>query len=64
MNLYDYVNKKVKVTLIEGDILIGKCLDYTKAIENDPEIDSIDLKVKKDIYEIFENEIEYIDIID
>ena len=64
MNLYEYVNKKIKVNLIEGEILIGKCLDYTKAIENDPEIASIDLKVKKDIYEVFENEIESIEIID
>ena len=64
MNLYNYVDKKIKVTLSDGEILIGKCLDYTKAIENDPEIDSIDLKIKKDIYEIFENEIESIDLID
>jgi len=64
IKLYEYVDKKVKVTLLEGDIIIGKCIDYTKAIDNDPEVDSIDLKIKKDIYELYENEIESIEIID
>lgn len=63
MKLYEYVDKMIKVTLLEGDTLTGKCMDYTKAIENDPEIDSIDLKVKKEIYEIYENEIKSIEII-
>lgn len=63
MKLYDYCNKKIKVTLIDGDILVGKCIDYTKAIENDPEIDSIDLQVKKEIYEVYENEIKKIEVV-
>jgi len=64
IKLYEYVNKKIKVTLEEDEILIGKCLEFTKAVDNDPEIDSIDLKVKKNIYEIYENEIKSIEIID
>ena len=63
MKLYEYVDKMIKVTLLDDDTLTGKCMDYTKAIENDPEIDSIDLKVKKEIYEIYENEIKSIEII-
>lgn len=64
IKLYEYVDMKIKVTLVEGDIIIGKCIDYTKAVNNDPEIDSIDLKIKKDIYELYENEIESIEIVE
>lgn len=63
MKLYEYCGKTIKITLIDGEILKGKCIEYTKAIENDPEIDSIDLQIKKEIYEIYENEIKDIDII-
>lgn len=63
MNLRDYVDKKIKITLTDDQILIGQCIEFTNAIENDPEIDSIDLKVKKDIYEIYVNEIKEIEIL-
>lgn len=63
MKLYDYCGKKIRVTLVDGDILLGKCIEYTKAIENDPEIDSIDIQIKKEIYEIYENEIENIEVL-
>lgn len=63
MNLNEYVDKKIKITLNDGQILIGQCIEYTNEIENDPEIDSIDVKIKKDIYEIYKNEIKEIEII-
>lgn len=63
MKLYDYCGKKLRISLSDGNIIEGKCIEYTKAIENDPEIDSIDVKVKKEIYEIYENEIEKIEIL-
>lgn len=63
MNLKEYVDKRIRVTLKEGDILEGKCVEYISAIENDPEIDSIDLKVGKDIYEIFKDEIKLIELL-
>lgn len=63
MNLKEYVDKRIRITLKEGDIIEGKCVEYVSAIENDPEIDSIDLKIGKDIYEIFENEIKHIEIL-
>ena len=62
MNLKEYVDKRIRITLKEGDILEGKCVEFISAIENDPEIDSIDLKVGKDIYEIFKDEIKSIEI--
>lgn len=63
MDLKQYVDKKIRITLKEGDTLEGKCLEYINAIENDPEIDSIDLKVGKDIYEIFKDEIKLIELL-
>lgn len=63
MRLSDYCGKKVKIVLKDGEIFKGKCIEFTKAIDNDPEIDSIDLQVDKKIYEIYENEIKDIEII-
>ena len=63
MRLSDYCGKKVKITLKDGEIMQGKCTDYIKAIDNDPEIASIDLQVNKKLYEIYENEIKSIEII-
>jgi small nuclear ribonucleoprotein (snRNP)-like protein len=63
MNLKEYIDKKIKITLNDGQILIGDCIEYTNAIENDPEVDSIDVKIKKDIYEIYIDEIKEIEII-
>lgn len=63
MNLKEYVDKKIKITLNDEQILIGECIEFTNAIENDPEVDSIDVKIKKDIYEIYIDEIKEIEII-
>lgn len=64
MKLSDYCGKKVKIILIEDEeVLMGKCVEYTKAIDNDPEIDSIDIKVKDKVYEIYENEIRNIEVV-
>lgn len=63
MKLYEYCDKKVKITLEEDEVIIGKCIEYSKALYNDPEIDSIDIKVKDKVYEIYENEIKSIEIL-
>nr|WP_300006266.1 hypothetical protein [Tissierella sp.] len=63
MKLYEYCGKQVKITLDEDEFIVGKCMEFTKAIYNDPEIASIDVKVKGDIYEIYENEIKKIEIV-
>ena len=63
MKLSEYCGKKVKITLEEDEVLMGKCVEFTKAIDNDPEIDSIDVKVKDKVYEIYENEIKSIEIL-
>ncbi|MBC8589117.1 hypothetical protein [Paratissierella segnis] len=61
MNLKEYVERRIKITLNDGQILIGNCIGYTNAIENDPEKDSIDVKVNKYIYEIYIDEINSIE---
>ena len=40
--------------------VVGKCINYTKPLDNDPEVASIDIKVPgfSSIYEITEGEIE------
>lgn len=63
MRLSEYCGKKIKVELKGGEIFQGKCIEYIRAVDNDPEIDSIDLQVNKKIYEIYENEIKNIEII-
>lgn len=63
MKLSEFVGKKIKITLVDKEIFEGKCLEYTKAIENDPEIDSIDVKIDGKVYEIYENEIKNIEVI-
>ncbi len=63
MRLSEYCGKKINVTLLDGEMLKGKCIEYTKAMYNDPEIDSIDLQIDKKTYEIYENEIKNIEIL-
>ena len=63
MKLSDYCDKKVKITLEEDEVIIGKCIEFTNAKYNDPEIDSIDIEVEDKVYEIYENEIKKIEII-
>ena len=63
MKLYEYCGKQVKITLEEDEVIIGKCMEYSKALYNDPEVDSIDVKVKDKVYEIYENEIKNIEVL-
>lgn len=62
MKLSDYCDKKVKITLEEDEVIIGKCIEFTNAKYNDPEIDSIDIEVEDKLYEIYENEIKKIEV--
>ena len=56
-------NTKVCVTLTDGTVLTGKYLEFTQAINNDPEIASIDLQIEQEIYELYEDEIDKIEIV-
>lgn len=63
MRLWEYVGKTIKVTCIDGQIIKGKCNEYTQALDNEPEIDSI--SIARDGYgiEIYENEIQFIELL-
>ncbi|WP_024613645.1 hypothetical protein [Clostridium sp. Ade.TY] len=63
MRLWEYVDKYIKVICKNGKVFKGKCIDYTQALDNEPEVDSIGLDVKGIGYELYENEIKYIEII-
>lgn len=63
MNLWEYVGKKIRVNCLSGEVFEGKCTDFTQALDNEPEIDSIGLESAGLNYELYENEIESIEII-
>lgn len=59
MELYEYLNKNVRVVLKNGHVYTGKVRDYTNALDNEPEIASICIGHT----ELYENEIESIELI-
>lgn len=63
MKLWEYVKKDVKVICLNGKIFSGKCTDFTQALDNEPEVDSIGLNVNGISYELYENEIKSIELI-
>lgn len=63
MNLREYVGKRIKVIFIDGQIMEGKCTDFTQALDNEPEIDSIGVNVDGISYELYENEIKSIEVL-
>ncbi|WP_392486756.1 hypothetical protein ACER0A_002175 [Haloimpatiens sp. FM7315] len=63
MKLWGYVGKKIKVICLNGKILKGKCTDFTQALDNEPEVDSIGLNVNQTNYELYENEIKSVEVI-
>ena len=69
MELGDYVGKRVRVSCTYAKIIEGKCVVYTQDIDNIPEVASIcienDETIKnKTLFEIYENEIKRIEVID
>lgn len=63
MNLREYVGKKIKVTTNEDRVFEGNCTDFTPALDNEPEIDSIGLETTILSYEIYANEIKSIEVL-
>ncbi|RDY22610.1 hypothetical protein CHF27_012505 [Romboutsia maritimum] len=54
---------KLKVTCTNGKIIEGTYESYTQALDNEPEIASIGIKTKDINYELYENEIESLEVI-
>lgn len=61
--MYEACGQDVELILVGGyKPLIGKCINYTQPLDNDPEVASIDIRVpgRTSLYEITEDEIESI----
>lgn len=63
----DAFGHEVEIVIVGGfKKLVGKCINYTQPLDNEPEIASIDIRVPgySSIYEITEEEIEELTIKD
>ena len=65
IDLYGYEGKIIKLTFIEGiPSITGKCLTYTSAQNNEPEIASIEVRGDNGIlYDISEDEVKSVEVI-
>ena len=62
--LWGYFGKKVKVKCVTGETIKGIVKGFTRAIDNDPEVASIEIPYSDNgSYEIMANEIKSIDIL-
>ena len=65
--MYAACGHKVEIHLVGGfKPCIGECINYTKPLDNDPEVASIDIRVPgySSTYEITEDEIETLTLLD
>lgn len=60
MKLYEAEGKEVRVTMLDGTVFEGVAYDYTSALDNEPEPESITI----DSIELYAPEIEKIEILD
>lgn len=57
--------KNIKVTLLDGQIIIGFCRGFTQAIDNEPEIAEIDIELENGhLTGAFQDEIESIEVVE
>lgn len=65
LNMYQYEGKNVIVHFADGTAPIqGRCVNYTPDYDNDPEIDSIDIRTGTAYLSVDVPDIDRIDIID
>ncbi len=65
--MYAACGHEVEIRLADGfKPVVGKCINYTKPLDNDPEVASIDIRVPgyTSVYEITEDEIETLTLLD
>lgn len=43
----EFVGKKIRVNCVDGDIIEGLCYDFTKALDNTPEVAEIGMKTER-----------------
>ena len=59
MKLWEYSGKNVRITLKDGSVFEGLAYDYTSALDNEPDPESITI----DSIELFSPEIEKIELV-
>ena len=59
MKLWEYSGKNVRITLKDGQVFSGLAYDYTSALDNEPDPESISVGH----YELFAPEIERIELL-
>lgn len=67
MQLSEYVGKQVRLVDIDGEVFEGRCSDYSPPYDNDLEFASIGIVTREGAgfsYELYENEIKSIEVID
>lgn len=66
MELEDYLGKQIKIITTDKQEFIGKAIGFTQALDNEPEIASIDIRNEEDnrVYELYENEIKSIEVVE
>lgn len=56
-----YWNKIVHITMVDGDSLTGQVVSYTSAVDNDPDPESILIRIPSGmLIELFDYEVESI----
>ena len=60
MKLWEYSGKKVRITMDDGQVFEGIAYDYTSALDNEPDPESISIGV----FELYSPEIKKIELID
>lgn len=60
MKFQELYRKNVSITTNDGQILKGIVVDYTSALDNEPDFASITIRIGEALIEVFENEIETI----
>lgn len=62
--MLDVLGRNVKVRLHSGKEIVGKCVGFTQASDNEPEIASIDVCQYENSYiELYQNEIIQLSVI-
>ncbi|MGG1878269.1 hypothetical protein ABDI30_11965 [Paenibacillus cisolokensis] len=67
MKLWEYRGRRIRVVDIDEQVIEGDCTDYTPADENEVEVASIGIVTEPGAgyaYELYENEIKSIEIIE
>ena len=67
MKLYDYWGKRVRITAVDGQVIVGHAAYYTSELDDPDEVESLSIEVESRdgiLISVEESEIAVIEIID